>query len=255
MKKMLVLLILVLSLSSFAETVRLTTGQWPPYLSEKLNDGGFGTAIVTAAFEEVGVNVEYVYLPWKRAFSYAEDGKDVDGGKINGTILWVRTPEREKSFYYTKPVVSDPLVIYYAKKKPIEWDTLDDLIGTKIGLTLHAKYPVFENYAKKDQLNFERLGGYDILFKRLLAGRIDAIPYETNVAGYFMRTTLSAAQRDRIAYNPKPLSTRKFHLILTKAHSDNTDVRDKFNKGLDMIYSNGVYDKIKAKFDNGYYDK
>ncbi len=49
-----------------AETIRLTNGEWQPYLSKDAPHHGFASHIVTEAFALVGVEVEYGFFPWKR---------------------------------------------------------------------------------------------------------------------------------------------------------------------------------------------
>lgn len=256
MNKIWIIILLVFSINCFSEeTVRLTSGEWAPYLSENLKDGGYGTSIVTAAFNAVNIDVIYDYYPWKRSFLHAKDGIDLDNNTVNGTILWVETEERKKSFIYTAPVIIDYQLIYSLKSNPVNWETLDDLIGKKIGLTLHAYYPGFANYERKDELIFLRYGGYELLFARLLSGRIDAIPYESNVASYYLRANLSEEARAKIVVCPTKLTEVRFHIIMSKAVPENKRLRDEFNRGLAIIKNNGILKELENKFNQGYFDK
>ena len=74
------LAVLSFSFSTFAEdTINLTNGEWPPYLSEQLPENGFASAVVRESLNAVGMNVRYGYYPWKRAYLYAKNGADLDG--------------------------------------------------------------------------------------------------------------------------------------------------------------------------------
>ncbi|MBF0233705.1 MAG: hypothetical protein HQK65_11810 [Desulfamplus sp.] len=81
MKKLLKsILILSLALSfssrSFAkEIIRLTNGEWPPYLHKELKYYGVASRIVTEAFALEGITVEYDFFPWGRAYEYAKSGE------------------------------------------------------------------------------------------------------------------------------------------------------------------------------------
>jgi len=65
-----------------AETIRLTNGEWQPFLSKDAPHHGFASHIVTAAFALVGVEVEYGFFPWKRSFKLAKEGT------WDGSVVW-----------------------------------------------------------------------------------------------------------------------------------------------------------------------
>ena len=70
MKKLLTLIwpaIFFISLSTSiaaSEKIRLTTGEWLPYLSEGLKHNGVGAHIVKKAFSLEGIEVEIRFFPW-----------------------------------------------------------------------------------------------------------------------------------------------------------------------------------------------
>ena len=49
------------------ETIRITNGEWPPYMSKKLKHYGLASRITTEAFASQGVKVEYGFFPWARS--------------------------------------------------------------------------------------------------------------------------------------------------------------------------------------------
>ncbi len=88
---------------SFAEeTIRITNGEWTPFLSEGLEHYGVVSRIVAESFALEGVKVKYRFFPWARAY------KLVKSGDWDGSVVWSRTPEREKDVYF-----SDPLLVSY----------------------------------------------------------------------------------------------------------------------------------------------
>ena len=58
-----------------ANTIKISTGHWPPYLSEDLPGGGFVSQIIRESFESEGVDVEFAFLPWSRALAMTKSGK------------------------------------------------------------------------------------------------------------------------------------------------------------------------------------
>ena len=49
-----------------ANTIKISTGHWPPYLSEELPGGGFVSQIIRESFESEDVDVEFTFLPWSQ---------------------------------------------------------------------------------------------------------------------------------------------------------------------------------------------
>jgi polar amino acid transport system substrate-binding protein len=59
---------------------------------------GLASRVVTEAFAAEGVTVEYGYFPWARSFMLAQTGE------WDGTLIWTKSAEREKDFYYSEPL-------------------------------------------------------------------------------------------------------------------------------------------------------
>jgi len=229
------------SSSSSADLVRLTNGEWKPYLSKHLPDYGVASLVVREAFAAVGMQVEYGFFPWKRSYVIAADGE------WDGSVVWVKTPEREKEFLYSDIVISDTQHLFYLRSNPVVWKSGADLKGKKIGLTLHTAYPILENLEKKGVIRIERAGNYEELFQRLLERRIDAVPMELNVGNQLLNTTLDQAQKELITYSPTVIDTREFHLIISKSISAGSEVVSKFNRGLKIIRESGLYKEILSR--------
>jgi polar amino acid transport system substrate-binding protein len=83
-------LILFFSPSLFAkDIIRITNGEWPPYLSKVLPHNGFASHLVKEVFAAVHVEVLYGFFPWKRSYRYAKEGKGVSNSDIwNGSIVF-----------------------------------------------------------------------------------------------------------------------------------------------------------------------
>jgi polar amino acid transport system substrate-binding protein len=87
-------LLSIVTTSFAAETLLLTNGEWPPYLSKNLKYYGSASRIVTEAFALEGINVEYKFFPWKRAY------KNAELGIWDGSVVWFDTPELRKFFLH-----------------------------------------------------------------------------------------------------------------------------------------------------------
>ena len=83
---------------ALAETIHLMAGNWPPYLSPKMEKNGIAGRIVTEALAMKGHKVHIHFSHWQEALSWAKKGKTPKNGKVHGSLLWFKTPERKISF-------------------------------------------------------------------------------------------------------------------------------------------------------------
>lgn len=250
------LLAIIISNPLYALTkIKLTNGEWPPYLSEHLVDNGFVSAVVREAFKAVDIDVIYGYFPWKRSYYYAKKGMNNNGQLWHGSVVWCYSEERAKFFYYSDPVIVEESILYHLKSNPIQWNNIKDLQGLTIGGTSHTIYPLFEEAQKNNILKLQRAGNYGTLFNRLLAGRIDAIPNTKGVSRYYLYTHYTQEVRDRVTFSPNVFETRVYHLILNKFIPENKKNIKLFNQGMRIIKSDGTYKRLLLQLENGYFYK
>lgn len=144
------------------ETIRLTNGEWPPYLSEHTYNNGFASDVVRQAFKAVDIEVEYGFFPWRRSYHYAKTGQGLEEEVWHGTIVWIYTDERAELFHYSDLVQEDRYVLFAKKENAGQYQSFEGLHGAIIGATAHTSYPVFEEAQSKGLLTIDRSGGMRI---------------------------------------------------------------------------------------------
>lgn len=236
------------------DLVYLTSGEWPPYLSNNLPENGYASHIVKEAFSAVGIDVTFGFFPWERSFQYAKRGINPNGEIWHGSLVWVHTRDREKNFYYSDSVVTDQEVLFFLNDSAFSWDKPKALEGKIIGGTSHTVYPLFEQAENEGLVRIDRAGNYDILFKRLLMNRIDAVPQVKHVGNYYLQNNLTAKERAKITFSESVIETRSYHLILSKKLKKNKQLIELFNEGLNKIKLNGKYKELETSFYSGDYD-
>ncbi len=230
------------------QVVRLTTGEWPPYLSKEAPHSGIAACIVTAAFAAAGIKTQFGWFPWKRAFQFA--GRE----KWGGSIIWSRSPEREKDFLYSDPVIEVSDVFFHLKSYPFDWKSWADLKGIKIGVTTGYLYgEAFQQAQNSGLIKVFRVTTDLQNLKKLLKKRIDVFVVAQDVGYELLRKHFSSQQAQLFTSHPKPVrpSMANLHLLLSKRNPDHKNLMAVFNKGLKEIKQNGKFDhcftKIKAK--------
>ena len=242
-----ILLIFAANINS-AERIRITNGEWAPYLSEHLPKNGFASDIVREVFARMGIEVIYGFFPWKRSYHLAQKGH------WDGTVVWVRTPERERDFVFSNTVVTDNEYLFHLKTFDLNWTNVDDLKGLTIGGTLHTVYPLFDRAEQKGLLIVERTGTYENLYRRLLRNRIHAVPQVSEVGKYLIRTTLPKADQSKITYSPTIIQTRQYSLMISKTISGSVELISRFNDSLESLYADGTYARMHKQLQNRAYD-
>lgn len=230
------------------ETVRLTNGEWPPFLSEKLKHYGVASRIVTESFLSESVKVEYGFFPWARSYNL------VKKGRWDGSAVWSYTEDRAKYCYYSDPVLETKWVFFHLKTKPFDWKTVDDLKNLKIGGTLEYDYGKdFEDAEKTDRISVYRTPQDEINFKKLLKARIDIFPIDLDVGYAMLNKLFSKKEAALFTYHPKPVKDVPLHLILSKKVEKNKELVALFNKGLKHLRESGKYDQYLGESRKGDY--
>ena len=245
MNKLLSILIFLLFTSSlFAkETIRLTNGEWLPYMSSTLKYKGVASRIVTEAFALEGIDVEYTFFPWKRAYSL------VSSGEFDGSLSWANTKEREKEVYYSKEgVILGQTMFFYKNDLKLSWQVkkqhYGDLKGLTIGTIIGYKYlESFDAAVKNKIVNEQKVSTLEINFKKLLNNRIDLLISNKDVAYNVLNQSFSKKEissLSSIEYNP---NQTVYYLILSKKHKKNERLMKLFNAGLKKLKESGKYDQ------------
>ncbi|MFD2264177.1 substrate-binding periplasmic protein [Lacibacterium aquatile] len=80
------------------EPLRLATGEdYTPWVDSMRADGGLAIKLVRQIEREAGIPIEIHYVPWARAEIMA------DRGDVHGIFPYIRTPEREGRFTFSRP--------------------------------------------------------------------------------------------------------------------------------------------------------
>jgi len=253
MKKCILVIILIISpIITSAETIRLTNGEWPPYLSENLYKFGYWSHIATEAFAIEGVKVEYTFYPWRRAF------RNVAKGDFDGSIFWTKSPERIKDVEYSKtPVDSLREVFFFRKNISFNWKTIKDLEPYELGATFgNSHIQKFEKAIGEGiKLKFQPVQSEIQNINKLLRSRIDAFLCMESVCGKMLLQQYSQKERDLIAVHPKIWVDNPHYLIISKKNKRAGYWFQTFESGLQKLKESGRLQRIRDDFMNGKYDK
>lgn len=222
-----------------AKSLILTNGEWPPFFSEQLNHGGFGTRIVTEAFVYSDTQVSFHYVPWKRGLDLAAHGHS------DGSVGWRKSKQWERLFLFSDPLFPVDTVFLHKKSNPIEWESPEDLGHLSIGGTLGYLYvDKLRSITRHNNGKLELASSDEINLRKLLSGRIDIFPCPKMVAYYIMHARIDPEKAQFITYHPKPLLRGPVHLLISKKVPGAQRIIAQFNKGLRQLKESGQYERF-----------
>ncbi len=231
------------SLWAQSQTVRISTGEWGPFVSESLNHYGIAPQIITAAFNKVGLKTEYLFYPWTRAMKEAEDQRsDLTG-------IWFFNDERSERFDYSDNVLSSTNIFFYNKKNPFDWSDFESFPRSKVGVTRGYSYSAqFDEAVEEGLVDVEKTENDELNFRKLLRGRIDAFVMAELVGFDMLKQKFSAADQEKISTHPNKVSSAPLHLLSAKGNAKGKELIGKFNKGMALLKQSGELDAILAKY-------
>ncbi len=218
--------------------VRLTTGEYAPYISETLPHGGVAARIVTEAFEAVGYQVEISYFPWKRAYLEAQEGKNYEG-----TLVWFKTDERLQHFHFSDAVIKEEQVFFHLKSNAFNWNTLADLKPYTIGVINGFTYGAEMDRAIKDEkMSVAKAVSGELNYKKLKAGRIDLFPQIKEI-GYYTLKKHFKGDVTLFTHHSKALQEQYSYVLFSKKNGKGPHLTEQFNKGMKQLREKGKIQK------------
>ncbi len=238
-----------LNYSIAEEIIQISTGEWTPYISEKLKHNGVVSHIVSEAFALEGIKVKYSFMPWKRAM------REAKVGNYEASIIWSKSEKRQKFLLYSEPVMPKRVVYFHLKSYDFKWNNLDDLKGLTVGGTIGYWYAdMYEPLVKSGHLSVEWVKTDEMSLNKLMRSRIDIVALDIG-AGYAMiQEEFSPKQQKLITHHPKIVNKPKYnHLVMPINQLDSKRLMKTFNRGLIKLKDSGLFDQFYEKSQQGEY--
>jgi len=234
-------------LDSNTATIKISAGEWPPFLSDSLPHKGVVAHLIRDIFHEAGINVNFTFLPWSRAYH------DTLNDKYAATAVWMHNPDRTSDYLYSDAVLSERFVFFYNKKSSFNWQQLADLKGLLLGGGLGYSYgPKFDKALARGDFYLSRVNSTEQNFKRLALGRIDAFAEEQSV-GYYTLNQQRPELAKTITHHPKTLLINNSFLLFPKNNPESEKLLTAFNKQLVKFRQSGRYQRYFKYLEQGDY--
>lgn len=197
---------------------------------------GASIAIARRVLDDLKIPYEVRYLgPFPRVMAAAQHGE------VDLVATLKRTPERDAFLLFPKtPALSNPVAVFTARERPIEFKSRSDLIGLKGGITRSNVFgDGFDEYLRQN-LSIEEANSPENSFSKLAVGRLDYF-----LTGYYagMAYLLKRGDEDRfVALSPFVVNTPNY-LALTR-NGRCADKLEALDTRLAQLKKNGVLDEL-----------
>jgi len=193
--------------------IHLASLEWLPYVGADLLQEGLSTAVASAAAKRFGYSVKIDYFPWKRAMQVG--GED---SNYSGYFPAYYTEERARNCYFSAPMGNSTVGLVYVRDKPLQWRTLTDLIGKRIGVVSgYSNGGEFDDLVKQGKLYVDVSLGDIFNLKKLLAARVDAIVIDKSVFRYLSLTDPELSkEHTRLVFHDIVLAELTLHVCFQR---------------------------------------
>lgn len=252
MKKIGIVLYFFIFILLSADTIRITTNEYEPYVIIDKNGEHSGVIIdiVREAFQKEGVTVKFENYPFARATLM------VQNGEVEATIPKFKTEKRLKEFLFSDGIIQSRALFFYMKNQKIpenlKWDKIEDLKAYRIGATLGYWY--IERFEKAG-IKLDTASSNENNIQKLYLGRIDLFVID-EVTGWTIIKRIYPGEEDKFGVLSKEESSENLFIMFSKTNPNSKRYIQKFNSGLEKIKKSGEYRRIiESYFRIGGYDK
>ncbi|WP_147822334.1 substrate-binding periplasmic protein [Salidesulfovibrio onnuriiensis] len=231
------------------ETVRLTSGEWPPLISEGFKYHGALSRIIAESFAMEDITVEWGFFPWKRSLELARSGE------WDGSVAWYLTRDRALSFYASDPINYTRQVFFYRKGRMFDWKAIEDLSRYTIGVTLGYSYgEEFDQLVAHGRIRVEVVASEELNLKKVINGRVDAAIINLELGYYLLRTRFAPGVGDLLTTHPKPVEQPLAqHVLISRKVAGGGELVEAFNRGLKILRESGKYEQYLMESRRGEY--
>lgn len=233
------LALIIQLLYSNSKNLISVSSNWPPYIDNNSKTKGICMEIIREAYKTQNFTVEILIVPWSRAVN----------GVIEGTYdilpdVWY-TEQRSKDLYFSAPILINTIKIISRKNDNFNYIDINSLKEKKVGYVRGFSY----SQEFEDSDIFEKIpANYFIQnIYQLLSNKIDLTLEDELVAIKILKDE-NPKLLDEVKFSNIDFNTNYLYIACGYRNPKHKEIIESFNKGLDIIKLNGIYDQILKKY-------
>lgn len=221
--QLIIFLLAFISTSNQAE-VKITVGDYPPFVEVYSDQHGFITEKIKSVFEQANIAIDITFSNWDDAEAYVDNANHL-------SYMWVKNADRKHKWLFSDPIYESKFVFLAKKKTKFVWRYYDDLVKYRIGTTESYNYGErFEYFAKQLKLNASKSDYIGV--KKLLNDEVDILAIEQTVAKQILDYFPATKTKDLELVDKPYLFVLPTYLVCSKQYAKCFYYLDKFNDAL-----------------------
>lgn len=223
--------------------LHLATLEYPPYITNTAQGAqGLAVDIVNTAFSRIGQSIKIEFFP------VARGQIRLLNGEADGYFSIKKTPERERDMLFTLNALMTQDYVFFVRKDS-RWDftgSFDSLDNAIIGVVIATSYGSrFDNAVRAGTLRKpEQVTSHESNFRKLLAGRVDAVICSRLVGFYYLG--LLNGLNDVEVSGPT-VETTFSYLVFTRK-KDYTALSLQFDQALENMERDGTLKRLNTAY-------
>lgn len=225
-----------------AATLQVTGSLWSPYLDDQLPEGGLAADLVRTALTRAGYDISVNVENWPRAYQ----GTAVGVYDVVAAI-W-ETGERARTLMFSEPYLLNDIVFLARRDMVVDYATLADLIGLRIGVVREYAY----DEAFDSDPNLTRVANNHLIQNLLLLrqGQLDMV-VDDKWAILHQLSTFMPNDIGDFRLLPKPLARRALRIGVSRDNPEAPAIVAAFDTAMTAMREDGTYDEIVRKHTSG----
>lgn len=231
------LLMLVTAIHSRADTLVLSSLNWPPYSGETLKGGGASVVVARAALNAMGHELKVDYYPWSRTIRVVNREDSIYMGYF---------PEYyhpTDQFVFSSSMGESPLGIIEYHLFPMQWSRITDLNRYTLGVVRdYVNTLELDEMIDSGRQPVETVSSDEHNIRKVATGRIPGAVMDLYVFNYLVAQPHLVGLGEKLQINKQLIDTKKLYVAF-KNSDEGIRWREIYNEGLARIDINQVVDE------------
>lgn len=223
--------------------VTVSSGHFPPWISQELPAGGYLRVLITEAFSHGGYEVSWRDLPWTRAL------RELEWGEAAVSAVWAEDKERDTRFLTSTPVYEERVVFFRHRNNEALWKDIEapnivPVVAIPLGYTLPESVSAL---ADTGRIRLLEVRTAESVFRMLREGRIEFGMYGLYSGLYLLNKLWPEGKPHDLVPSDYELEVRQGHLLFDPDHEHAEELVSAFNEGLRHLHHSGRAAQLKEK--------
>ncbi|WP_374357810.1 substrate-binding periplasmic protein [Chitinimonas sp.] len=222
---------------------------WPPLSYQTLDANGqaswhgLGYVLAETAFSSMGYSLQVSRMPWARCLAEAA------AGRFDVLLLSSYSPERERDFLYSAPLVSTTLGLFHLRNRhlPERFYDAKALGRFRLCAVNSANLSAFQ--VEPGRVDFSAFD-LDAVVAKIVSGRCDYAPVVIEVfQATLFRDGLNYGADPRFGFSKADWVGKVDYMTLFPRNlPSSAALRDRYNAALKQLHEQGIYDRLAEQY-------